>query len=543
MKSQLPQLRDIIIIDRGGVTIYDSGIFPARDINLSDRSYFSFHRNSPGNHLYIGKPLKGRNSGKWFLAVSRSIGNSMEEFNGVVGAIVDPQYFSKFYDLLSQTNGIQTIFYHQNGVVVSSSNDLTGEGWPAIGQSISDHPFFFRDTSVMFKQKTPYLSAGKRINKGNEYLGIFDHLSGTTNTVSLQIAALISKKTALTQFRQNLVSALAFSLTVIILTAGLMFVSFRQINARRKTNDDLLKSVARTKAAEKHVARINGKLQKLNNELEQRIEDRTSELKAALNHSQSLQQQVIEQEKIASLGQLVAGIAHEINSPLGAALTALTTLNDFVDQYEHNRANENSDDLISDGFIEKIKYGNSLMLNNLERAANLTQSFMQVAVDRQISNVRELDICRYLNDIVSSLIPQARKAGVRIKVTCNPGISCLIDPGALAQVLTNLVINALVHAFEHIDEKRVTINVSTDSGMILLTVLDNGCGMADEVREKIFDPFFTTKRGGGGTGLGMHIVYNIVQAKLNGTVRVISSPESGTLVEVRFPESVTAETH
>jgi len=262
IKLQLPQLRDIIIINREGTVIHDSGIYPTRKLDLADRAYFEFHRDSPGDQLYIGEPLKGRNSGKWFLAISRSIGSSKEDFIGVVGAIVDPNYFWKFYDMLSQANGIQTIFYHQNGVVISSSTGLTS-GESLIGQSISDRPIFLQDTAVISGENKTYLAAGKLIEKGNEYWGTFDHLSGTTNTVKLKIAALISKKEALTHFRQSLLNTFAFSLMIIILTSGLMVVSFRQINARRKTNDDLLKAVARTKKAEKHVAKINKEFRRL----------------------------------------------------------------------------------------------------------------------------------------------------------------------------------------------------------------------------------------------------------------------------------------
>ena len=161
-----------------------------------------------------------------------------------------------------------------------------------------------------------------------------------------------------------------------------------------------------------------------------------------------------------------------------------------------------------------------------------------MAADRQVSETREVNLGECIADIASSLQPQAKHAGIALETDCIPDLPCNIDPGALAQVLTNLVMNALMHAFGTSESGTITVTLAREDQVAVITVSDNGCGMPADVRDKIFDPFFTTKRGSGGTGLGLHIVYNIVRARLSGTISVDSALGQGTRVTVTLPDAV-----
>lgn len=537
IKSHLPQLRDIIIINRKGITIHDSGIFPARQLDLSDRIYFKIHQEKTDIGLYVGQPLKGRNSGKWFLSTSRRINNNENGFGGVVGAIIDPRYFWEFYDLLSQAHGVQTLFYHQNGTIISTSGDMVNNKISLVGQPVSKFvnvliPFKGKDN----KGKTTVLQ-GKLLRTKGEQIGALLFLEKIeSKSEDLVIAAFVSTHVALEGFKKSLFNAISFSLALIFIALALIFVTFRQIDARRRSSEALLTAVMEKKAAQAEVIEINTELQTLNSELEQRIRERTVELSDALDNLRLLQQQIVEQEKLASLGQLVAGITHEVNSPLGAALTAVTALNDVIELFEKNAR---SGTLSEDEFyqrLKKIKTGKSMVQTNIEQAARLIRSFKQISADRNISEIREINLCAYVKDIVASLAPQVIKTGAKIKIECRrDDIYCTIEPGALAQVLTNLIMNALMHGLEQVSDGVIVIKIKSSRNNAMLTVKDNGKGMSSDILDSVFDPFFTTKRGAGGTGLGMHIVYNLVKVTLGGEIVVNSSPGEGTKVFISVP--------
>ncbi|MFD2449413.1 sensor histidine kinase [Vogesella fluminis] len=170
-----------------------------------------------------------------------------------------------------------------------------------------------------------------------------------------------------------------------------------------------------------------------------------------------------------------------------------------------------------------------LILSNTERAANLIQSFKQVAVDQTSEARRQFDIAHYIGEIITSLRPRLRHRKVEIDIDCLPELQMDSYPGALSQVLTNLVMNALLHAYDDDAEGRIRICVDTLAGQkIRLSVTDDGKGIPPENLKRIFEPFFTTRRGDGGSGLGLHIVFNIVFKRLGGTIRVDSTVGEGT---------------
>ncbi|HYD79765.1 MAG TPA: AAA family ATPase [Paucimonas sp.] len=283
----------------------------------------------------------------------------------------------------------------------------------------------------------------------------------------------------------------------------------------------------------------------LYNELEQKIEARTlalrrknDELNETLQSLRQAQKQLIESEKLASLGQLVAGVAHEINTPVGVAVTAASTLSEETGRIEslyRTGAMKRSD---LEKFVDSAATISKLLLSNMERAATLVQSFKEVAIDQTSQERRSFNLKNYIDEVLLNLTPILRKTEHRIEVECDEMIEVDTYPGALSQVLTNLVMNALIHAFEEGERGAMAIKVTQpDTATIELCFSDNGKGIPAEHLPKIFDPFFTTMRGRGGSGLGLNIAYNLVSGSLQGVLSVTSEVGAGTVFTLRFPRN------
>lgn len=267
---------------------------------------------------------------------------------------------------------------------------------------------------------------------------------------------------------------------------------------------------------------------------------------AALSELRQTQADLIRAEKLASLGQLVAGIAHEINTPLGIALTTATQVRGEASEF---RAAAERGALSRSGltrFVERMREGADLLCANLGRAADLVHSFKQVAVDQVSEGRRRFDMKVWLEELLRSLGPLLRQDGHEAAIACRPDLVVDAQPGALAQVVTNLVKNAVVHAYAGRTGGRLVVRVSepardgADPGWVVLEVADDGRGIPPENLGRIFDPFFTTDRPGGSTGLGLHIVHNIVTNTLGGRIDVESMPGRGTTFRIAFPAGARA---
>ncbi len=248
------------------------------------------------------------------------------------------------------------------------------------------------------------------------------------------------------------------------------------------------------------------------------------------------QQDLIQAEKMASLGSLVAGVAHEINTPLGNTLTASSHLYDKVLEFsamlEENRLRRA--DLVA--FVSVLTETTRLMVANCERAAELVQSFKQVAVDQTSGERRRFDLKGYIDEILLSLRPRLRKTDHRIAVECPDHLEIDGYPGAVSQLLTNFLLNSLMHAYGPGEAGHISIRVRLlEDGMVELVYTDDGRGIPPALLGRIYDPFFTTRRGTGGSGLGLHIVYDLVTGTLRGQIAVESEPGHGTRFTVRFP--------
>lgn len=258
-------------------------------------------------------------------------------------------------------------------------------------------------------------------------------------------------------------------------------------------------------------------------------------LQSTLQELQNTQGELVQAEKMASLGGLVAGVAHEINTPIGVGLTAATHLKEQAQSLAEIFASGKLKKSDFQAFIETANQSTGMIYANLNRASDLIKSFKQVAVDQTSEETRQINLIEYIEEILESLRPNLKRATHEIKVTGDRGIVIDTHPGALSQVVTNLVMNSVIHAYDEGDKGHIQINVEMDGETVDLTYADDGKGMEADVQSKIFDPFFTTKRGSGGSGLGMHILYNQVTQTLGGSIDLHSSPGRGTAFEITIP--------
>ncbi|MGQ9368952.1 PAS domain-containing sensor histidine kinase [Azospirillum sp. ST 5-10] len=248
------------------------------------------------------------------------------------------------------------------------------------------------------------------------------------------------------------------------------------------------------------------------------------------------QESLIQAEAMASLGQLVAGVAHEINTPIGIGLTAATHLLEQTRSLRERFAGGGMRRSDLGHYLDAVEEAARLLVANVNRAADLVHSFKQVAVDQSSGERRVFDLQTYIGEVLFSLRPRLKRSGVVVEVDCPEGIRMDSYPGALAQVLSNLTVNAVVHAFPDGSPGRIRVVVRrAGAAEVVVEFADDGAGIEQATLAKIFEPFFTTKRGEGGSGLGLHIVRNTVSDVLGGRVEVDSAVGQGTRFTLTLP--------
>jgi PAS domain S-box-containing protein len=275
---------------------------------------------------------------------------------------------------------------------------------------------------------------------------------------------------------------------------------------------------------------------------EQAIRDARDTAETALQDLKETQNSLIEVEKLAALGRLVAGVAHEINSPVGTSLTVASALERKTATIakEMTQGTLRRSSLLE--FLGIIREASSQLVANLNHAADLIQSFKQVATDRNESNRRTFDLGDLTEQIVLSLRPGLGEKNLTLKVECQPDLTMISYPGPYGQVLTNLFLNSITHAFP--DDKAGAIDIrvlAAGNDYVEILFSDDGCGMNPDDRRKAFDPFFTTRRDQGSTGLGLHIVHSIVTNYLGGRVHLDSEPGKGTKIRLVLPRAAPAD--
>ena len=265
-------------------------------------------------------------------------------------------------------------------------------------------------------------------------------------------------------------------------------------------------------------------------------------LREALQSLRETQTSLIEAEKLAALGRLVAGVAHEVNNPVGICLTLASTLERKSALFGAEVAGGDVKRSSLNDFLETSRDGSAQLVANLNRVAELIQSFKQVAADRISSDQRAFDLGDLTQQVLTSLRPSLRKDNLKLDVECQPNLLINSYPGSYGQLLTILFVNSVVHAFPDGKKGTVAIKVrASGKDSVEILFADDGCGMSADVRRHAFDPFYTTRRHLGSTGLGLHILHNIVTNRLGGRLNLDSSPGAGTKFQITLPRVAPAD--
>ena len=287
---------------------------------------------------------------------------------------------------------------------------------------------------------------------------------------------------------------------------------------------------------------IDEELNQHREQLAELVEARTVELNASnkelknnITILQDTQEQLVQAEKMASLGGLVAGFSHEVNTPLGVGVTSASSIHESITELRKNFESGEMKRSDLEKFIKRGTQGCDILLRNLQRASELIKGFKQVAVDQSSDAWRHIELHQYIDEIILSLRPKWKNTQVKLVNDCDPELVIYSHPGAIYQVLSNLIINALIYAFDEAQPGQIQISAKQLDAMVQLDFSDNGNGISDEHKKNIFDPFYTTRRGSGGSGLGLHIVYNLITGTLKGSINFSSQPSQGTTFHIAFP--------
>jgi len=286
------------------------------------------------------------------------------------------------------------------------------------------------------------------------------------------------------------------------------------------------------------LAKANSELLSNRMQLEEIVKKRTAELQESLNNLNATKNQLVQSEKMASLGDLVAGVAHEINTPIGIGVTAASHLENETKIFSDNYHNGKVTKKLFENYIDVATESSKMILSNMIRAANLIQSFKKVAVDQSSEEKRKFKLKEYIDEVLLSLHAKFKHTEYKIDIQFENDFYMDSYPGAISQIITNLCMNSLQHGFENQDTGVIIIKLKKINDRATITYSDNGTGIPYEIQKRIFDPFFTTKRGHGGSGLGMNIVFNLINQTLKGSISCDSTPGVGTTFKIEMPVSV-----
>ncbi len=317
---------------------------------------------------------------------------------------------------------------------------------------------------------------------------------------------------------------------------GVLFAVYADAMPEPLQQKALFQIFAAQVSAEMQRSEAEYQLRTLNEELETIVNERTLELEQTLAHLQSTQERLIQSEKLSSLGALVAGVAHELNTPIGNALVCTDHLQQDVTQISQLTLSRQLNRAIFDEFVKRSVTSADIILKNLNRASQLISSFKKVSVDQSSEVMKTFDLATCISDTVLMITPAFRHHSAQITVECPPNICMHSYPGALSQVITNVISNAYIHAFDNHSNGQISIKAQRlTPDQVLLMISDNGKGIPEPDLPKIFDPFFTSRLGQGGSGLGLHICYNLVSGPLHGTIKAASTPGQGTIFSITLP--------
>lgn len=487
-------VKAVVVFDASGNLVVANTDFGR--VNVADREHFRVHLAGDSGRLYVGQPIRGRATRNWLIPMTRRITRPDGSFGGTVMVGVDPFYFSNFYRSIDLGKyGVVTLV-GLDGFIRARLSGLSAD----VGQDV---------------RKAPIFRAIERSPQGHiTFSAVIDGITRiyayrTLTDFPLAVAVGVAESEALApsdRLRRDIYAAAA-GVTLLVVAACVWLLS-------------LAAKDRRVRAA---------------------LERSNSELSTALATLRRAQDDLVRSEKLAALGRMVAGIAHELNTPIGNALMMVSLLDDrlraLVDASAPGGPQASQlAQLAADG-----RQAARLAMTNIARANELIATFKRVAVDQASSQRRSFDLARTIDDVVETLMPLLANKPYALKRDLEAGIAMESFPGPLGQVITNLVHNALLHGFDGRESGTMTITARREGeASAMIVFADDGVGVPEENVRHIFDPFFTTKLNQGGSGLGLNIVHNLVTTVLGGRIEV-SSHGAGTRFAIVIPRNAPAD--
>jgi signal transduction histidine kinase len=306
------------------------------------------------------------------------------------------------------------------------------------------------------------------------------------------------------------------------------------VNAINSMRIKLQNEILKLEDAENALLTLNGELEVKVHDRTAKLEDSNLQLQNSLNNLTLAQDQLIQSEKMASLGQLVAGVAHEVNTPLGICVTSITALKEKVEDLQKAiSSQELTKSFLTDTLALLLEY-EQIIERSLNKSVELIRSFKSVAVEQHTDPEVNINLHQHVYDVVNTVKTLFKQKKYHINIDVDESLSLVTYPSAWNQILTNFLMNSHIHGFEGRQEGDISITFTKTNSYLTLIYTDNGAGIAEDFKKRIFDPFVTTKRGQGGSGLGLNIVFNLVDAKLGGTIKSLET-EQGVCFKVKVP--------
>ncbi|MBJ7313808.1 ATP-binding protein [Rugamonas sp. CCM 8940] len=521
-------LNALQFVNLRGRPFVNSAAYPAFQFDIVDRSYVAPLLADPAQRgPRLGHPFQRFYDQALVLPLARNLYDGAGRHLGILSIDIDVAYFAGVYARVAKDSGALVALFADQGFVIVRTPFEAG----------------YLDLDLARSE------VARRL-RGGAAEGVFedDHFldlgGGEARQYTYRKLAAYGVNTVFAQrlqdvlagWRQRSRERVVFAVAAIGLAAVLGLFLLLHMRRLQRSERSLRDSVARQQQIEHEIRELNAGLERRVGQRTLNLEQANAELGQALRALQATQHELLRTEKLAALGSLVAGVAHELNTPIGNGVMMASSLQANAQQsLDELAAARPSRSRLEQGLQAGVQ-GSEILLRNLVRAGELVQSFKQVAVDQASNHRRRFALSRTIEEVLATLAPMYQKSPYKMLLSLAAEVELDSYPGALGQIVTNLVSNALAHGFDGRAEGGMRLSTALDgAGRLLLEFADDGVGMAQQQMERVFDPFFTTKLGQGGSGLGMHIVYNLVTALLGGSIELHSAPGQGCRVCIVLP--------
>jgi signal transduction histidine kinase len=521
-------LNALQFVNLQGLPFVNSAAYPAFQFDIVDRGYVAPLLADPAQRgSRLGHPFQRFYDQALVLPLARNLYDGAGRHLGIISIDIDVAYFAGVYARVAKDSGALVALFADQGFVVVRTPFAAG--YLDLDLARSDVARRLRGAAA-----EGVFEDGHFLDLGGGEARQYTYRKLAAYGVNTVFAQRLDD--VLADWRQRSRERVAFAAAAIGLAAVLGLFLLLHMRRLQRSERSLRDSVARQRQIEHEIRELNAGLERRVGQRTLNLEQANAELGQALRALQATQHELLRSEKLAALGSLVAGVAHELNTPIGNGIMMASSLQANAQQsLDELAAARPSRTRLEQGLQASVQ-GSEILLRNLVRAGELVQSFKQVAVDQASNHRRRFALSRTVEEVLATLAPMYQKSPYKMVLSLAAEVELDSYPGALGQVITNLVSNALAHGFDGRADGTMRLSTALDGdGRLLLDFADDGVGMAPPQMERVFDPFFTTKLGQGGSGLGMHIVYNLVTALLGGSIVLHSAPGQGCRVCIVLP--------